>query len=703
MGEGALEPILRPRSIAVIGASRTPGTIGHEIVANLVRGGFTGSVHPVNPKARAIYSIRAAPNVASLPEPVDLAVITVPKELVQDVVHQCADAGAGGLVVISAGFREVGGEGRERERALVELVRGRGIRMIGPNCMGVLNAEPTVRMNGTFAPRLPPFGSAAFVSQSGALGLTVLDYAKEYGIGLAQFVSVGNKADVSSNDLLLAWENDPAVGVILMYVENFGNPAKFLTIASRVARTKPIIAMKSGRSLAGARAASSHTGALAASDAAVDALLRQAGVLRAGTMEELFDLAMAFSSQPAPRSRRTVVLTNAGGPGILAADALEPNGLELPDLAPATVNRLRPLFPPEASIRNPLDMIASATPGGYREALDALLGDPNVDSAVAIFVPPLGIKQADVTAAIAEAAQAHQDTPVFAVLMGHEGLPQGRAELHEVGIPTYIFPESAARAVAARCLYREWQERPASVLEQLPVNREAARAIIDRAVGEGRSRLSELEALDLVAAYGVQVAGAQLARSEDEAVALAHGHGGPVVLKVVAPAILHKTEAAGVQVDLRTEDQVRAAWHRIMAGAAAAGAEGRIDGVMVQLMVRGGRELIVGMIRDRAFGPLVMFGLGGIMVEVLRDVAFRIAPLGRQEARDLLGGIRGAKLLDGLRGAAPVARPPLEDLLLRVSQLVMDFPVIREIDMNPVLASEHGVVAVDSRVLLTQP
>lgn len=700
MTANSMDSILRPRSIAVIGASRTPGTIGHEIVASLVRGGFTGAVHPVNPKANAICSIKAAPTIGSLAEPVDLAVVTVPKEAVLEVVHQAADHGVGGLVVISAGFREVGGDGRERERLLRDFVRERGIRMVGPNCMGVLNAEPDVRMNATFAPRLPPFGQAAFVSQSGAMGLTVLDYAKEYGIGFAQFVSVGNKADVSSNDLLLAWENDPTVGVILMYVENFGNPAKFLTIASRVGRKKPIIAMKSGRSLAGARAASSHTGALAASDAAVDALLRQAGVLRAGTIEELFDLAMAFSTQPAPKSRRTVVLTNAGGPGILAADALEPNGLELPELSDATVARLQPLFPAEASIRNPLDMIASATPAGYRTALDALLADPNVDSALAIFVPPLGVRQSDVTAAIAEAAQPHLDTPVFAILMGHEGLPQGRAELHEVGIPAYIFPESAARALAARCRYREWQERPPSLIEELPVDREAARRIIEPAVAAGRTRLSEVEALDLMAAYGLQTARARLARSEAEAVSLAAEAGGPVVLKVVAPGILHKTEVGGVQVDLRDEEQVRAAWGRIMAGATeAVGADG-IDGVMVQPMVTGGRELILGMMRDRAFGPLVMFGLGGILVEVLKDVVFRIAPLGRLEARDLMDGIRGAALLGGVRGAPPVDRVALEDALLRISQLVVDFPVIQEIDMNPVLASERGVMVVDSRVLL---
>ncbi len=700
-GPGTLDPILRPRSIAVIGASRTPGTIGHETVASLARGGYTGCVYPVNPKATAICSMRSYPDIGSVPEPVDLAVIVVPKEFVLDVTGHCIAAGVGGLVVISAGFREVGGEGVERERELRDLVRAHGVRMVGPNCMGVLNGAPEVRMNATFAPRLPPYGRVAFVSQSGAMGLSVLDYAREYGIGIAQFVSVGNKADVSGNDLLLEWEDDPTIGAILMYVENFGNPVKFLDIASRVTRKKPIIVVKSGRSRAGARAASSHTGALAASDVAVDAMVTQAGVLRASSVEELFDLAMAFSSTASPRSRRTAVLTNAGGPGILAADALEPNGLLMPDLSTTTVNRLRPLFPPEASIRNPLDMIASATPQGYRTALDALLSDPEVDSALAIFVPPLGVRQADVTDAIASVAVRHPAKPVLAVLMGHDGLPQGKAELHEVGIPAYIFPESAARALAALCRYREWQERPVGMLEEFPVDRDAARRLIDAAQAAGRTRLAETEALDLLDAYGIPAARAPLARSADEAVRLAEEAGFPVVLKVVAQAIVHKTEVGGVRTDLRDAEAVRAAWSAIEEGARRAHPDAVLDGMLVQRHVRGGRELLLGLSRDPSFGALLGFGLGGVLVEVLGDVVFRIAPLTRLDARDMLQGIRGARMLEGIRGAPPVDRTALEDILLRLSQLAVDFPEIAELDANPVLAFEDGAVAVDCRVLLS--
>lgn len=698
---GTLRPILAPASIAVVGASRTPGTIGHEIVASLLRCGYTGAVYPVNPKANAICAVPAFPGIEAISATIDQAIVVVPKELVQDVVERCARKKIPGLVVISSGFKEVGGEGIERERRLTALVRASGMRMVGPNCMGVLNANPAISMNGTFAPNLPPYGKLGFVSQSGAMGLSVLDYAREYGIGISQFVSIGNKADVSGNDLLLAWEEEPDVEAILMYVENFGNPGKFLQIASRITKRKPIIVVKSGRSRAGARAASSHTGALAASDAAVDALLAQAGVLRAGSIEELFDLAMGFSVQRAPKSRRTVVLTNAGGPGILAADACEANGLELPELAPATVARLAPLFPAEASIRNPLDMIASATPQGYRAALSALLDDPNVDAALAIFVPPLGVTQADVSLAIASVVEHHPSKTVFGVLMGHQGLPQGKALLHEAGVPAYIFPESAARALAAMCRWREWQELPSVPTEPIAVDAAGARRLLDAALAEGRSRLAEAEALELLAAYGIPVARGELARTAEEAAQLADRMGYPVVLKIVAPAILHKTEVGGVQVNLSDAAEVQRAFEAILAGARAARPDAAITGVLVQPMVQQGRELIVGMTRDPVFGPLVMFGLGGILVEVLRDVAFRIAPFGREEARRMMGEIRGRGLLDAVRGSPPADRAAVEDVLLRVARLVTDCPEIAELDVNPLMAMPSGAVAADARVMLS--
>lgn len=696
----ALDVILKPRSIAVVGASRQPNTIGHQIVSNLLARGFTGTVYPVNPKADAIHSIHAYPSVSDIPGPVDVAVIVVPKEHVLAVAEDCARAGVRGLVVISSGFREIGPEGAERERQLMALVRRTGMRMVGPNCMGVINTDPAYAMNATFAPPMPPFGRAALVSQSGALGLSILDYASEYGIGISQFVSIGNKPDVSGNDLLEQWEHDPQVGVILMYVENFGNPQRFLQLASRITRRKPIIVVKSGRTGVGARAASSHTGALAASDVAVDALLAQAGVLRAQSIEELFDVAMAFGRQPLPRSRRTAILTNSGGPGILAADALEAQGMDVVDLSPATVDRLKPLFPEEASIRNPIDMIASARPANYRAALDALLSDANVDSVVAIFTPPLGVRQGDVAEAIAAVAAEHPEKPVVVVLTGREGLAEGKAKLHEAGIPAYIFPESAARGLAALCRHAEWLALPPEPRAPLAVDRDRAAAIVAGVQRAGRARLNELEALELLAAYGVPTAPARLARSADDAARLAAELGGPLVAKVVSPQVEHKSDAGGVRVGVEGSAAAREAFEGIARDVRAAVPGAEITGVLLQPMVRGRRETIVGVSRDRVFGPLLMFGLGGIFVEALRDVVFRMAPIGERDALGMVRGIRGARILAGMRGQPPVDERALVDALRRVSQLAADFPLIAELDVNPLLVDESGVVAVDARVRL---
>ena len=693
-----LDPILRPSSIAVIGASRSPNTIGNQILSNLVRHGFTGAVYPVNPNAPAIHAIKAYPSVLAIPDAIDMAVIAVPKHLVIDVARECGEKKVKGLVVITAGFKETGAEGAARERALVDVVREFGMRMVGPNCLGVLNADPAYSMNATFAPEMPPFGGSAFVSQSGAMGVSVLDYARDYGIGISQFVSIGNKPNVSGNDLLMQWEHDDTVRVILMYAENFGNPRRFLEIASRITQKKPIIVMKSGRSRVGARAATSHTGALAASDIAVEALLAQAGVLRAATMEELFDMAMAFGAAPLPKSRRTVVVTNSGGPGILAADALEANKLDLVNLADATKAALRPLLSEDASVRNPLDMIASASPGVYRQALTLLLADPNLDAAVSIFVPPLGVRQEDVAEAIVEAARTAPAKPVLAVLMGRDGLPQGRAELHEAGIPAYIFPESAARALAALNKHREWIERPPQDRAPLPVDAKRAAAIVARAAQEKRAKLSELESLDLLDAYGIPTAPASLATGADDAAAKGAAVGFPLVMKIVSPDVIHKSDVGGVKLDVNNADEARAAFAEITASVRRAMPDARITGVLLQRMVSGGRELIAGITRDPLFGPLVMFGLGGIFVEALRDVAFRVAPIGDGDARDMLGAIRGAAILQGMRGQPAVDGGAIVDVLRRLSQMAIDQPQVEELDVNPLLAFGDRCVGVDARV-----
>ena len=480
-----LDSLLAPKSIAVIGASRAPNTIGWQILDNLLRHGYTGAVYPVNPSARSVHSIPAYASVEEIPDEVEMAVVVVPKQHVCAVAEACGRKGVKGLVVISAGFREVRGEGAAREEALREVAKRHGMRLVGPNCMGVLNTAPEVSMNATFAPTMPPPGPVAFMSQSGAMGVTILDYAAEYGIGISQFVSVGNKADVSGNDLVRHWSADERTRVILMYLENFGNPRTFVRLAREITRTRPIVVVKSGRSVAGARAASSHTGALAGADSAVGGLLRQCGVLRAETVEEMFDLAMAFSHQPVPRGNRVAIVTNAGGPGIIIADACEASGLAVAELTEATRARLATQLPEEASVQNPVDMIASATAESYRMAVEAVLADPQVDGVIAAFVPPLGIRNQDVAQAIVRAAGASaHDKPVLAVLMGREGLPQGLADLNAAGIPGYRFPESAVRALAAMHRQGAWQRRPAGEVRDFDVDREQVNSIIARARAE---------------------------------------------------------------------------------------------------------------------------------------------------------------------------------------------------------------------------
>jgi acetyltransferase len=694
-----LDSLLRPKSIAVIGASRTPNTIGYQILDNLLAHGYTGAVYPVNPTAAAVHSIRAYPSVEAIPEPVEMAVIVVPKQHVCAVAEACGRKGVRSIVVISAGFKEIGGAGREREAELRETVRKYGMRLVGPNCMGVLNTAPDVAMNATFAPNMPPSGPVAFLSQSGAMGVTILDYAAEYGIGISQFVSIGNKADVSGNDLIEYWAADERTRVILMYLENFGNPRKFTQLAREITRTKPIIVVKSGRSASGARAASSHTGALAGADSAIDALLRQCGVLRAETVEEMFDLAMAFAHQPVPRGNRVAIVTNAGGPGIIIADACEAHGLAVTELTEATRARLATQLPEEASVNNPVDMIASATAQSYRLAVEAVLEDPNVDAVIATFVPPLGVRQEDVAEAIVDVARGN-GKPVLAVLMGRDGLPQGLAELNAAGIPGYRFPESAVRALAAMHRQSLWQQRPAGEVRTFPANRACVERIIARAREQGREKLSETEVMNVLEAYGIPVAPYSVARTVDEAREAAERIGWPVVLKVLSPRIVHKSDVGGVFVGVEDEHELRLAWTHVAVEAprrAGIGAD-EVDGVLVQKMVGGGKETIIGMTSDPQFGPVLMFGLGGIYVEALGDVVFRVQPVTGVDAHDMVRSIRGVKLLQGVRGEPASDLAAVEEAIARISQLVGDHPEIREMDVNPWLAFPEGGVAVDGRI-----
>jgi acetyl coenzyme A synthetase (ADP forming)-like protein len=683
----SMQRLFEPATVAVVGASRERGKIGAEIFHNL-HGTFRGEVVPVNPRADEIHGVRAYARVTDVPVPVDLAVISVPAEHVEAAVDDCIAKGVSGLVVITAGYSETGAEGRRREAALLDKVRAAGIRMVGPNCMGLVNTDPRFRLNATFGPIYPPEGRVALSSQSGALGLALLDYASKLNLGISTFVSVGNKADVSGNDLIQYWSEDPRTDVILLYLESFGNPTRFSKIARRVARRKPIVAVKSGRSQAGSRAASSHTGALAESDRVVDALLRQAGVIRTTTLEELFDVAMLLSNQPVPRARRVAILTNAGGPGILAADACEAQGLELPALSPRTVEALRAFLPAAASVGNPVDMLASAPPEHYRRAEEILLADDAIDSLVVIFIPPIASNADEVAAAIVDGA-AGARKPVLATFMSAKGAPPVLAP-----IPCYPFPESAVIALARAAAYGEWKRRPSGKAPALPgVDRKRGRVVVDRALARAGGWLGPVETEELLSAFGIPAAPVRLARTPAEAAAAARSLGFPVVLKAVGPAILHKTEVGGVRLNLADETAVAAAARALKKRLGA-----DLTDFLLQPMVSGGVEVIAGVTNDPTFGPLVLYGSGGTLVELMADVAFRLQPLTDADVDSMLEEVRGTALLRGYRGAPRLDESALKDLLLRLSALVEACPEVREMDLNPVKVLPQGVRVVDARV-----
>ena len=677
----SLAPFFEPRNVAVIGASRRQETIGGRLFRNIVEGDFTGIVYPVNLRGEPVAGFRGYRSVEEIPDPVDLAVIALPAQAVLDAAEQALRRGVRALVVISAGFAEVGSEGAERERALLELVRGHGGRLIGPNCLGIASAR--VGMNATFAGRSVPSGNIGFSSQSGALGLALLEAAGQRGLGLSAFVSIGNKADVSTNDLLEWWEEDDATELVLMYVESFGNPRRFGRIAQRVARKKPVLALKSGTTTAGARAASSHTAALAGSEAAVDALFRQAGVIRAATLDELVDVAALLSSQPAPRGRRVAVLTNAGGLGILAADACEAVGLELPPVGEAIAARLRELLPAEASVANPVDMLGSATPESYARTLPVVLSDPGIDSVIALFVPAAQATAEAVAQAVAGAAVG-SEKPVLGVVLSSEGIP---APLRGAVAP-FTSPESAARALGRAAARADWLRRPLGSIPQLyDVDREAGAAVV-AAAGEGW--LDPAATRALLDAYGMPLVPERVAETPDEAVAAAREIGFPIVVKTAAPGA-HKTETGGVVLDLRDDQSVREA-------------AGRMGGrVIVQRMIEGGTELLAGLVQDPTFGPLVAFGPGGVLAELIGEASFRIAPLTDADADELLDEGKAGVLVRGFRGAPAADREALADLLHRLSRLGEDLPAVAELDLNPVLAMPDGCVAVDARIRIGRP
>jgi acetyl coenzyme A synthetase (ADP forming)-like protein len=684
----SMKLLFEPRVVAVIGASRERGKIGAEILHNIVSNGFAGKVVAINPSAGDIEGIPCYSRLTEVPGEVDLAVIAIPAKKVEAAVDECVAKGVRAIVVITAGFSETGDEGRRREAALVEKIRAAGIRMVGPNCMGLINTDPDVRLDATFAPVYPPAGSVALSSQSGALGLALLDYAAKLNLGISTFVSVGNKADVSGNDLIQYWAEDSRTDVILLYLESFGNPVRFSKIARRVARKKPIVAVKSGRSAAGSRAATSHTGALAESDRVVDALFRQAGVIRTGTLEELFDVAMLLANQPVPRGRRVGILTNAGGPAILAADACEAQGLQVPPLPAAVSAKLRAFLPAEASIGNPVDMLASATPEQYRKALKILLSEETLDSVLVIFIPPIAAHAETMASAIVEGARGTRK-PVLATFMSAKGAPPTLAS-----IPSYPFPESAAIALARAASYGEWRrEPPGKVPEFGDLDVSRARAGVDKALARGGGWLDPLEAGDLLAAFGIPVAKIRVAKTAEEAAAAARELGFPVAVKAVGPTIQHKTEVGGVRLGLGDAAAVAAACREMKRRL-----EETLTEFLVQAMVPDGVEVIVGVTQDPTFGPLVLYGSGGTLVELVSDVAFRLHPLTDSDVAAMLDEVKGTALLRGYHGSPRVDEAALKDLLLRVSALVDHCPEVREMDLNPIKVLAHGALAVDARI-----
>jgi acetyl coenzyme A synthetase (ADP forming)-like protein len=687
--------VLEPRSVAVVGANRERGKIGSEILHNLMAAGFTGRVAAVHPSAREIDGVPAFPRVIDIPWEVDLAVIAVPADRVLATVDDCLAKRVSGLVVISAGFGEIGAAGAERERELLNRVRASGVRMVGPNCMGVINTDPEVRLNVTFAPTPAPPGRVAMSTQSGALGLAILEYAQALHLGFSTFVSVGNKADVSSNDLLEYWEHDARTDVILLYLESFGNPRKFSRLARRVGRSKPIVAVKAGRSAAGARAAASHTGALASSDAIADALFRQCGVIRTATLEELFDVTSLLAHQPVPRGRRVAILTNAGGPGILAADACEGHGLVLPPLSEASVQRLRSFLPASASVANPVDMIASASAEHYAAALETLLTDDQIDSVLVIFIPPLVTREADVADVVRQAVTAHPGKTVAGIFMSAKGAPPSVAP-----VPCFRFPESAAVALARAAERGEWLGTPEGAVPAFQdVDRAAARRAVDAALAhtarqpEQRGWLAPADAQALLASVGIPTVTEEVAPTEAAAVAAADRIGYPVALKVLGPTILHKSDVGGVVLDLPSAEAVAEAWRDLRSRLGT-----RMTGALVQEMAAGGVEMLVGAALDPTFGPVVGCAMGGTLAELLSDAAFRLHPLRDRDAVEMVAALRGAPLLRGYRGAPAADRAALHDCLLRVSALLEICPEIQEMDINPLRVLPRGAKALDARV-----
>ena len=702
---GPMEAIFYPKSVAVCGVVATPGTVPYDIFHNILNSGFTGTLYPVAPFKRSICSVRAYRYVVDIDDEVDLAVIVYPANVVDRALKQCGEKGVKAAIVVSAGFREVGPRGAERERRIRDICGEYGIAMIGPNCLGVINTDPAARLNASFARKMPDIGRIAFLSQSGALCTAVLDYARDRDIGFSKFVSFGNKSGVSEVDLLYYLHEDDKTDVILLYLEEITDGRALAEASRQVTRganAKPILAMKSGRTPQGARAAASHTGSLAGQDAVADAVFRESGILRVHSIEELFNAAVMYGYQPMPKGDRMAIVTNAGGPGVMATDAAIGLGLRMAEFQEATTARLKACLPAAANIKNPVDVIGDARSDRYGGALASVLDDPNVDQVLVILTPQ---SMTDIEAIAREIIQVQKSAtkPIAASFMGASDVAPGVNMLQQAHIPHFILPEWACRAMAEVQRIRRWRQLPDGPPETLPVDRAAAAAILDAAPA---GYLPEDLGLAVLDAYGLPLPPYKLARTAQEAVAFAEEIGYPVVLRLVSPEIVHKTEVRGVALDLPDAGAVRTAFEEMIEHLGRVRSGARISGVLVRQMIPAGHEVILGGQRDAAFGPVLMFGLGGVYVELFQDVTFALAPISRGRAARMIRSVKAGKLLSGLRGDPPADVDGVEESLVRLGQLIADFDRIVELDVNPLIArpvEAGGNLVADVGIRLSAP
>ena len=702
-----IESIINPRSIAVVGATNRPGSVGLVVFRNILSAGFEGVLYPVNLKAKSIQSVKAYPRLIDIPDEVDLAVIIVPAEIVCSVMEEAGQKRVKGAIVISAGFREIGGRGVELEGCLKEVVKKYNIRLVGPNCLGVINNNEKVRMNASFATKMPKAGNIAFISQSGALCTAVLGYAEGRGIGFSKFVSFGNKADVNETDLLRYLKDDPDTDVILMYLEDITNGRMFLETAREITwqAHKPMLAVKSGRSAEGARAAASHTGSLVGSDSAYDALFHQSGILRVEGVDELFNCALAFAKQPIPKGNRIAIVTNAGGPGIMATDAAIRHNLKIATLSEETKQKLKKELPPTASIQNPVDVIGDATHERYEAAIRHILMDENVDGAI-VILSPQAMTDILKTAEIVPRVARDIDKPVLCSFMGIVDVSEGVQYLERHGIPNYAFPEAAVRSMASMAFYGNLLSLDRRQVRRVAADRDTASVVIEKKLaGRDRYYMSEKEANEILQCYGFPVLKSILLRDLSQVDEAVEEFVFPLAMKICSPDIVHKFDVGGVRLKIKTKEEARRAFKEIIESVKKAKPSAKIDGVIVERMAKGGVEVILGAVRDPKFGPICMFGLGGTFVEAMKDVTFRLAPMWEISAEIMIRTIKAYSILKGVRGAPPCDVDAIKDCVLRLSQLVAEHPEIAELDINPLIVypEGEGCVVADSRILLRRP